>query len=116
MTAAEVREVLEVLGESFGTTADGLIAEIVRASITRDVVWLAVGAIVLATIALLAVRWFVNKNGWERLSEYEGPALIAGAITCAFAIGWVATFIDLIRWLISPRGEAILFVINNMGG
>lgn len=115
MTAAEVREVLEVLGESFGTTADGLIAEIVRASITRDVVWLALGTIIIATVALFAVRWFV-KHDWECVSMYEGTILVVGAMTCAIFFAWIATFIDLIRWLISPRGEAILFVINNMGG
>lgn len=115
MTAAEVREVLEVLGETFGATADGLIAEIVMASITRDVVWLVLGAVIISAIVIFAV-WFIKKHGCECVSMYEGPALIAGAITCAFAFGWVATFIDLIRWLISPRGEAILFVINNMGG
>lgn len=115
MTAAEVKEVLEVLGESFGATADGLIAEIVRASITRDVVWLVVGAAVLIVIGISAVN-FIQKHRYENFSKYEGPALIAGAMTCAIFFAWIATFIDLIRWLISPRGEAILFVINNMGG
>ena len=115
MTAAEVREVLEVLGESFGTTADGLIAEIVRASITRDAIWLVLGAVIISAIVIFAV-WFIKKHGCECVSMYEGTVLIVSAITCAFTAGWVATFIDLIRWLISPRGEAILFVINNMGG
>lgn len=115
MTAAEVREVLEVLGETFGATADGLIAEIIKASITRDVVWLVLCAAVLSAIVIPAVR-FIKKHGWECVSMYEGSVLIVGGITCAFTAGWIATFIDLIRWLVSPRGEAILFVINNLGG
>lgn len=115
MTDVEVKEVLDVLSETFGTTADGLIAEIVRASITRDVVWLVLGAVIISAIVIFAV-WFIKKHGCECVSMYEGTVLIVSAITCAFTAGWVATFIDLIRWLISPRGEAILFVINNMGG
>lgn len=115
MTDVEVKEVLDVLSETFGATADGLIAEIVKASITRDVVWLALGTIILVAIIVSAVRFIVKHDG-ECFSKYEEPVLIVSAITCAFSAGWVATFIDLIRWLISPRGEAILFVINNMGG
>ena len=115
MTDVEVKEVLEVLGETFGTTADGLIAEIVRASITRDVVWLVLGAVIISAIVIFAV-WFIKKHGCECVSMYEGTILVVGAMTCAIFFAWIATFIDLIRWLISPRGEAILFVINNMGG
>lgn len=121
MTAAEVREVLEVLGESFGATADSLTAEIVRASIIRDALYLALTAVIAIAFVAYVVPIFKKHGGIAAGFEWvfdDGvfTVILPGAVVCGLCIAWFPTFLDLIRWLISPRGEAILFVINNMGG
>ena len=121
MTAAEVKEVLEVLGESFGATADSLIAEIVRASIIRDTLYLVLTAVIVIAFVAYIVPLFKKHGGvaagfkWA-FDDGVFTVILPGAVVCGLCIAWFPTFLDLIRWLISPRGEAILYIIDNIGG
>lgn len=108
----EINAVIDNLCSKLGTTAEMLIPEVAKMSLITDV-FLLIGAI-LAVVPI----WL----GWKKARNYDKAnreewhktyaSVIVGVIAAFDLVLIVGSIHDIVCWIVSPTGKAIMAMLN----
>lgn len=111
----KVSEIIGVLCEKLGTTAQYLIPELAKMNIAEGIVWFVLSFVGTAIgIYFIPKAWAYDHSEDKESFDDSYWTFVPLFVTFIFGIMFIVSTVNLVGWIASPTAKTVMTILNSL--